>query len=168
MVSGLKGLRYYLKRFPEVMKSVRYLDVTPDVHAQACTPGGVQHHKFVLCGCQIQLCELPHLRLITIRDMPYNHRYGTHRSLWLDYKCTLEVLSRSLDQGQENITKRDSESKIRALVIAMQFQGAIYDTMGMAEDERAFLEKWNLMPKHGQSDYVLEADVKQRWEDLGI
>lgn len=102
MVSGLRGLRHYLERSPEIMKNIWYLDIVPDKHAvQSLTPPWGWKREFDWSSCKIQLCELPDLRLITLRDMPNRYRYVMYPSLWNDYEGTLQAIARLWDcRGQ--------------------------------------------------------------------
>lgn len=125
MMSGVRGLRYFLRRFPEDMRGVRWLDFRPTAHCdqalewsldehrgveQTAVESGGHTHTGLEVGMEMEmemrLSDLTDLKLITIRILPRPTRslYEFQSWCYSPYyrKCVKSIVALLNDRRKSN------------------------------------------------------------------
>ncbi|KAE8448745.1 hypothetical protein EG329_008960 [Mollisiaceae sp. DMI_Dod_QoI] len=150
MVTGVLGLKYFLNKYPEEMRHVRYLDLEPTSRLLVGN-AFVEAGPIVLLGSGIQLHELEDLRLITIRNI-VTGRQSVHSYTLLP---TIFSLVTSLCRRTNGRWCKYTENAKLAVANFLWIEG----------DDEIFESLKNHVLG---TDWPLSDEVKERWDLLGI
>jgi 2EXR family len=119
VASGLKGVRYLLRRFPDEMLMVRYLDINVDSHAIHAG------RLFSWRNCPLRLTDLPELKLVTLRRLTFApDRMRKEYAFRGSFANTLEVLQKTL--RHQHARKLCEKEKFARLVVQCVYAEGAY------------------------------------------
>jgi hypothetical protein len=163
------------------MKNVQYFDITPGCHAmiaemRTSEPNNivddvVTRGTFDWSCCRVQLHQLPHLKLITVRDMPFDDpRHGFDPSHCPDYEGTFEALLEVCSSKPFETARNNNHFETGFWGVAVQFMWEPHnDPRDLTSYDFGFLQRYNMtIVRDSKPWHVMDWEVVERWQDLGI
>jgi hypothetical protein len=140
IASGLRGLVYFMRRFPDDIRRVRYLDIALDGHAEDT----------------FTLRDMADLKLVTLREIIPRHQLQSFSwHYWPDWRSTTQLLQRVLEHRYEE----EFCGRGRCVKLAMHYIWTHRNGEYIIRDQRheAFLSEYTDEPSE---------DILERWKEM--